>query len=44
MTATHILQISLPAVAITFQLVEAKSEDEGVLSRGTANRFRVLGS
>lgn len=42
MNATHTLQISLPAVAITFQLVEAKIEDEDALSGRTANTPPVL--
>lgn len=37
MTATQVLQISLPAVAITFQLATAVQENEDVLSGRTAN-------
>ena len=42
MTATQTLQISLPAVAITFQLVAVVKEDEDVLSGRTANAQAVL--
>jgi len=42
MTAKHVLQISLPAVAITFQLAAAVQENEDALSGRTANTLAVL--